>query len=192
MISSLFQSDQSCEQIFSETYLFFTETCFQTFSSVKNISCDSSLSYNIIDNKNDSQHSNHEILINSVFLKIQMQMLWNIIAQTKKDSYAENHVKVVNSTSWCFNIINLSYCSEQLICYSDRQNICWQHWYNFDLDDLNNSDESVSNILNVFLRCHNDDNTSFCSEKMNFFNLHLDVKNYSIDNIININSKIYF
>ena len=53
----------------------------------------------MINNKNDSQHNNHEISVNSVFLKIQMQMLQDMIVQTKKDDYAEDCVKAVNSAS---------------------------------------------------------------------------------------------
>ena len=170
------------------------KTCSWTSISVESISHSSLLSYNMINNKNDSQHSNHKISVNSVFSEIQMQMLWDMIVQTKKDSCAEDHVKAVNSASQHPDAANLFCCSEQSVWYSDKQNIHQQCWYNSDSDnpDPNNPDKSVSDISDVSWRHCNNDNTQFCSEKVGFFNLHLDVKNYGIDNIIDINNKIYF
>ena len=91
-MSSLIKTDSSHKSMSLKIYS-------QTSIFVESIFHSSSLSYNIINNKNNSQHSNCEISVDSVFLKIQIQMLWNIITQTKKDSYAEDCVKAVNSTS---------------------------------------------------------------------------------------------
>ena len=81
-----------------------------------------------------------------------MQMLWNIIAQIKKDNCVKDHIEAVNSAFWCFDVINLFCCSEQPVCYSDKQNIHQQCWY--DSNNINDSDdsadESVLDISDVF------------------------------------------
>ena len=130
-----------------------------------------------------------------MFFKAQMQMLYNIIAQTKKEDCTEDYIDTVNSvfqqnSLWCSDVADLSHCLKW--SYSEWWDLSQHCWYNSDLNNLNNSDKSVSNILNMSQRCCNNDNIQFCSKEMNFFNLYLDVKNYDIDDIIDINDKIYF
>ena len=115
----------------------------------KSISCDLLLSQNIIDD-NDSQYSD---ILMSVFSEAQMQMLCSIIVQIKKENCIKNHVDTVNSASqqnsfWCSDVINLFHYSEQ--SYSDWQDLSWCHQYDFDFNNLNNSNESALNILNAF------------------------------------------
>ena len=160
-------------------------------SADKSIPCSSSLSQNMI-NDNDSQHSD---TLTSMFFKAQMQILCSMIAQIKKEGCTEDCVNIVNSVSqqnslWCSDVTDLSCHLEQP--YSEWQDLSWHHQYDSDLNNFNNSDESVLNILNMFWRCHNNDNIQFHSEEVNFFNSHLDIKNYSINNIVDIDSKIYF
>ena len=190
-----FSSNQSDESK-STVSLSLKLTLFEIYSYIfiltdKSIFYDLLLSQNMINN-NNSQHSD---ILMSMFFKAQMQIFYSMIVQIKKEDCIKDYVNTVNSTSqqnffWCFNVINLSCCSEQ--SYSEQWNLSWCCQYNFNFDNSDNFDESVLNILNVFWRHCNNDDTQFCSKEMSFFNLHLDVKNYSIDNIIDINDKFYF
>ena len=90
--------------------------------------------------------------------------------------------------------MNLFCCFKQSDQYSDQWNLF--QCYQYNSDDADDSDdfinESISNILNASQRHCNNNNTQFCFEEVNFFNLHLNIKNYGADNIVNIDEKIYF
>ena len=181
--SSLLQSDQSYEQISSETHSFSSETHPQTSPSVESIPHSSSLSQNMVNNNND----NDIFTVNSIFSETQMQMLQDMIAQTKKDDCAEECAKAANP----HYTADLPHCSEQSDQYSDQHNLSWCCQYDFDPDNPDKSDKSASDISDVSWRQLNEDN-QFCLKEIGFFNPHLDTKNYSPDDIVDVDEKIYF
>ena len=90
------QLDQSHKQSSLETHS-------HTFTLTKIILCELSLHHNMADDNENSNVSNF-FAVNSVFLNTQMQMLWDMLAQTKEDSCAEdcaeNHSNAVNLPWW--------------------------------------------------------------------------------------------
>lgn len=73
-----------------------SETHSHTFISIKIIFHSSSLSQEIINNNdNNNHHSNTFIVTDSVFLKTQIQMLYDMMTQTRNESYAEIVLKLL-------------------------------------------------------------------------------------------------
>ena len=134
--------------------------------------------------KNDSHHSN---TLNSVFSEVQMQMLHNMIAQTKEDDWVEDYAENCSER-------DLSWWSESYQ-YEDHSHQCQRHHWN-DLDDSDDSDnlnESESDLSDTSYKCClTDKDTHFQSEEIGLFNSHLNTKNYESDNIIDADEKIYF
>ena len=154
-----------------------------------NIFCDSSLLHNMINNKNNNSHYSNISVINSIFSETQMQMLQNMIVQTKKDDCVKKHIKTTNSHC----TTDLSYYSDWSDWYLNWWNQFQHHWYDSESEDSDNFNELISNILNTFCRCClTDEDNYFWFKKVKFFNSHLNIKNYDFSNIINADEKIYF
>ena len=120
------------------------------------------------------------------------------MTQTKIKKYAEDHVKTENfhciTDLSCCSEMNLSHCFKQYDWYFNQQDLFQQHQYDFNnINNFNDfADESASNISDVFQRCCDNNNIHFQSEEVDFFNLHLNTKNYESDDIVDIKEKIYF
>ena len=125
-------------------------------------------------------------------------MLCDIMTQAKTEKCAENYAETKNSHCIidlsCCSETDLSCCSEQYDWYFDWWNL--SQWHQYDFNDINNfndfADESALNISDVSQRHYDNNNIHFQSEEIDFFNSHLNIKNYRSDDIINIKEKIYF
>ena len=117
-----------------------------------------------------------------------MQILCSMIIQIKKKNCVKDCAEMINLIFQHFKTINLSCCSEQ--------DLSWCHQYKSDFNDYDDSDDfnkSVSNLLNILCRCcWTNEDIHFHFEEVNFFNSHLDAKNYESDDIIDAEKKIYF
>ena len=155
--------------------------------STESISQGQSLHPVMNNNQNNSQnneenvdHSSNESssLSDSVFLNTQLTMLHSLLAQTKTESQAKAEDNFINQECWSDRYENHSW---------ERQ---WHLQQNFNSDS---SDNLYKDLDFLWDQDHGqNENTHFWSEEIEFFNSHLNVKNYDSEDIIEQSDKIYF